>query len=72
MDIKKLIERLNELYRESKARTLTVEELQERDELRKEYIGLIKDQVRCTIDQIEIVDEQGDPIHHDHDRDHKH
>jgi uncharacterized protein YnzC (UPF0291/DUF896 family) len=62
MDMKQLVARLNEIYRESKLRTLDPEELAERDRLRKEYLLMIKDQVRSSLDQVEIVDENGNII----------
>ncbi len=63
----KLIARLNELYRESQQRTLTVEELSERDQLRREYLEMIKAQVRESLERIELIDENGNRI-----EDHKH
>lgn len=62
MDMKQLVARLNEIYKESKSRSLSPEELAERDQLRKEYLGIIKDQVRNSLDQVEIVDENGNII----------
>lgn len=59
---KELVDRLNELYRESKQRTLSPEELQERDQLRREYLAMIKDQIRNSLDRIEIIDEHGNLI----------
>jgi uncharacterized protein YnzC (UPF0291/DUF896 family) len=62
MDMKQLIARLNEIYKESKSRTLHPEELAERDRLRKEYLAIIKDQVRNSLERVEIVDENGNKI----------
>ena len=62
MDMKQLVDRLNEIYKESKSRSLNVEELAERDRLRKEYLAIIKDQVRNSLEQVEIVDENGNFI----------
>lgn len=62
MDMKHLIARLNEIYKESKSRTLSPEELAERDQLRKEYLAIIKDQVRNSLEQMEIVDEKGNMV----------
>lgn len=67
MDMKQLVARLNEIYKESKSRSLDAEELAERDRLRKEYLAIIKDQVRNSLDQVEIVDENGNIVkHHKH------
>jgi uncharacterized protein YnzC (UPF0291/DUF896 family) len=54
-----LVDRLNELYRESQLRTLSPEELQERDQLRREYLAMIKDQIRNSLDRIEIKMNRG-------------
>ncbi len=62
MEMKRLVARLNEIYKESKSRTLNPTELAERDELRKEYLALIRDQVRDSLDRVEIVDENGKTI----------
>jgi uncharacterized protein YnzC (UPF0291/DUF896 family) len=67
MDMKQLVARLNEIYKESKSRSLSTEELAERDQLRKEYLSAIKDQVRHSLDHVEVVDEDGKIIEH-----HKH
>jgi len=62
MDMKQLVARLNEIYKESKLRPLSPEELGERDRLRKEYLSIIKDQVRHSLSQVEIVDEKGNIV----------
>jgi len=56
MEMNQLIQRLNELYHQSKAKELNEVELVERDGLRKEYLDMIRHQVKGSLDQIEIVD----------------
>lgn len=62
MEMKELVARLNEIYKESKTRTLHPEELAERDRLRAEYLSIIRDQVRSSLDKVEIIDENGAAI----------
>lgn len=57
MENRQLIERLNELYRRSLAAPLTPGELAERDQLRREYLKMIRNQVQASLDRIEVVDE---------------
>ena len=57
MENRQLIERLNELYRRSLAAPLTPGELAERDQLRREYLKMIRNQVQASLDRIEVVDD---------------
>lgn len=57
MDMPEVIARLNELYHKSRQVALSPGELAERDRLRKIYLGYIRNQVKVTLDSIEIVDE---------------
>lgn len=50
------INRINELAKLSKERTLTPEEKEEQQALRKEFIKEIRADVRSQLESIEIVD----------------
>lgn len=63
MDIDKLIARINELSRKSKAEGLTAAEIVERDELRRQYLNNFKRNFRQQLDAIEIVDDE-DSVKH--------
>ena len=53
------IERINALYRKSKAEGLTEEEKKEQDLLRKEYITSVKSNLRNQLNNIDVINEQG-------------
>lgn len=53
------IERINALYRKSKAEGLTEEEKKEKDLLRKEYIASVKSNLRSQLNNIDVINEQG-------------
>lgn len=61
--MEKLIERINELARKSKAEGLTEAEVAERDELRKQYLANFKKNFRQQLDQIEFTDEKPTIVH---------
>lgn len=50
------IDRINELYRKSKAEGLTDAEKEEQQALRKEYLDSIKSNFRSTLNSIEYTD----------------
>ena len=56
MEMKVLIERINELAKKKKAEGLSTEEQAEQKELYKEYLALIRGQVKNHLDSIKIVD----------------
>ena len=56
---KEKIERINALYRKSKAEGLTEEEKKEQDLLRKEYIASVKSNLRSQLNNIDVINEQG-------------
>ncbi len=56
---KSKIERLNELAKKAKVSSLSEEELAERDQLRKEYIGAFRANLKATLDNTVIVDKNG-------------
>lgn len=53
------IQRINELYRESKAEGLTAEEFQEQKVLRAEYIDAFKRNLRGQLNNISIQEKDG-------------
>ena len=57
MELKEVIKQLNELYHKSKESTLTPAELEERERLRRIYLGAIRGQVKATLERVEIVEE---------------
>ncbi len=57
MDMQEIIKNVNYYAKIAKERTLTEEELSERDKYRKLYLEKFKAQVRGNLDSIKIVDE---------------
>ena len=57
------IKRINELYHKSKAEGLTPEEAQEQQILRREYIEAFKRNMRGTLNNISIKEEDGSVTH---------
>jgi len=55
------IERINELARKKKAGTLTEAEAAEQKALRDEYMASFRRSFRNQLDQIQFVDEDGNP-----------
>ena len=53
------IDRINELYRKSKAEGLTTEEKKEQDLLRKEFIASVRGNLRSQLNNIDMVNEDG-------------
>lgn len=53
------IDRINELYRKSKAEGLTEEEKKEQDVLRKQFIADVRKNVRSNLNNIDLVNEDG-------------
>ena len=53
------IERINALYRKSKAEGLTEEEKKEQYFLRKEYIASVKSNLRNQLNNIDVINEKG-------------
>lgn len=58
MDDKK-IERINELYRKSKAEGLTESEAKEQQVLRKEFIASVRANLRGQLNNIQIQEKDG-------------
>lgn len=57
--MEKKIQRINELYRKSRAEGLTSEEKKEQQELRSEYIANIRANLRGQLDNIDIQEADG-------------
>ncbi len=55
----KLIERINALAKKSKEERLTEEEKSEQQKLRREYINVIKKNLRAELNNISIIEEDG-------------
>ncbi len=53
------IDRINELYHKSKGEGLTPEEKEEQAKLRKEYITIIRQNMRGTLNNISIQNPDG-------------
>ena len=53
------IDRINELYRKSKAEGITETEKKEQDILRKEFIANVRGAVRAQLNNIDMVEEDG-------------
>lgn len=55
MEFKKVIERINELYKKSKAEGLTEEEKKEQKELREYYLEVFRNNMKMQMDGVEKV-----------------
>ncbi|MCH5252289.1 MAG: DUF896 domain-containing protein [Lachnospiraceae bacterium] len=53
------IDRINELYKKQKAGTLTEEEKEEQAALRAEYIALVRNNLRTTLEHTSIQEPDG-------------
>ncbi len=53
------IDRINELYRKSKAEGLTEEEKTEQSLLRKEFVANVRNNLRAQLDQIDMQNPDG-------------
>lgn len=53
------IDRINELARKAKTEGLTDTEIQERDNLRKEYVAAVRASLTAQLDNTYIQDQQG-------------
>lgn len=53
------IDRINELYRKSKAEGLTEAEKKEQELLRKEYVANVRMNLRAQLNNIDLVNEDG-------------
>lgn len=56
---KNMIQRINELAKKKREQGLTEEELREQKELYKIYLGEIRGQFSSTLDNVRVVDSDG-------------
>lgn len=56
------IKRINELYHKSKAEGLTDEEKAEQKKLRDDYVAAIRGNIRSQLENVKVVDENGNEI----------
>ena len=54
------IDRINDLYKKAKAEGLTEEEKKEQDLLRKQFIADFRGNLKATLDNIDVVNPDGD------------
>ncbi|MEE3362341.1 MAG: DUF896 domain-containing protein [Anaerovoracaceae bacterium] len=58
MITKEKIARINELAAKNKTDGLTEKELEEREQLRREYIESVRENLKAQLDNIEFTDEE--------------
>jgi len=58
----KKMERLNELAKKKKMGTITETEIQEQDMLRKEYLAVFRGGMKETIENMKVVDPEGNDV----------
>lgn len=59
---KEKIARINELSKKKKMGTLTEAEAKEQTQLRKEYLDTFRNSMRETIENVKIVDQEGNDV----------
>lgn len=59
MDMNERIKRINELYHKSQKEGLTLEEKEEQNRLRREYIDSVKNSLRGQLDNVDIKEKDG-------------
>lgn len=62
MTPEELISRINELANKSKAEALTAEEKKEQAELRKQYLKMIRGQLKSQLANVKVVDPEGKDV----------
>ena len=60
--MEKLIKRINELANKSKSEGLTDEEKQEQGQLRQEYIKIFRGNMKSTLLNTKVVDQEGTDV----------
>ncbi len=60
--MKELIKRINELANKSKTIGLTEEEKEEQQKLRKEYIQIFRGNMKETLMNVKVVDQEGTDV----------
>ncbi|MFS0688011.1 DUF896 domain-containing protein [Sporosarcina sp. Marseille-Q4943] len=56
------IKRINELSKKSKTIGLSIEEAKEQTQLRKEYLETFRSSMRDTIENVKVIDPQGNDV----------
>ncbi|MGB5947354.1 DUF896 domain-containing protein [Paenisporosarcina sp.] len=56
------IARINELSKKSKSIGLTIEEAKEQTSLRKEYLETFRSSMKTTIENVKVVDPEGNDV----------
>lgn len=56
------IQRINELSKKSKTVGLTLEEAKEQTQLRKEYLETFRTSMRETIENVKVIDPEGNDV----------
>lgn len=56
------MKRINELSKKSKTTGLSIEEAKEQTQLRKEYLETFRSSMRNTIEQVKILDPEGNDV----------
>ncbi|WP_025087756.1 DUF896 domain-containing protein [Ligilactobacillus apodemi] len=57
-----MIDRINELAKKNKEGTLTEAEQQERQELRKTYLAMFKENFRSHVEMLQVYDKDGNEV----------
>ena len=61
MITQEMIDRINELNRKEKSEGLSTDERIEQQKLRRAYIDAFKENLKAQLDNIIVVDEEGNP-----------
>ena len=56
------IKRINELSRKSKTAGLSIEEAKEQSSLRQEYLQTFRESMRGTIENVKVIDPNGNDV----------
>lgn len=56
------IKRINELSRKSKTAGLSIEEAKEQSALRQEYLATFRQSMRGTIENVKVIDPEGNDV----------
>ncbi|MBE1553376.1 DUF896 domain-containing protein [Sporosarcina limicola] len=56
------IKRINELSKKSKTTGLSIEEAKEQTQLRKEYLETFRSSMRDTIENVKVIDLEGNDV----------
>ncbi|MDD6733641.1 MAG: DUF896 domain-containing protein [Lachnospiraceae bacterium] len=59
MNVDEMIKRINELYHKSKSDGLTDDEAKEQAELRKQYVLMVRNNLKSQLDRIDILNPDG-------------